>query len=369
MSSSSDRFRWGVIAAAAAILVYQLFIPPIVGLADQGDFGRVIARFGYGREDTSIVYANVEKTYVLDPKARVPGLEQACPEYVLVGAAVLLNLLISKDGKLDIVVMGLVHAVVFLAVFAWLLRATQAFFVHRLLWIAALLVLTDVGYAAYWNSFFAEPSSHILFLLLLAESILILREPQISTAQLCRWCAWAPGTGFYEILDSGAIGRRTTSATVGRFYLLHPLRIWRRAKRVLPIAFSLRPEWCGNFEREAGYPPGARSRAFSLWSVFHERLLARCGKLILLLLVAAPIVFLAAWIRFPSAPLRIEFAAALSLCCLIAFMVPALGDAWDTVKHMVLFNLLLDTGLICALGLICSRVTWSISSNSLLKSE
>ena len=32
------------------------------------------------------------------------------------------------------------------------------------LWVVGLIVLTDVGYAAYWNSFYAEPASCIFFL-------------------------------------------------------------------------------------------------------------------------------------------------------------------------------------------------------------
>ena len=348
MSSGPNRFRRGVLAAAAAILVYQLFVPPIVGLADQGDFGKMIGRFGYHKEDRSTsLWAYLDAKYVPDPNGREPRTEQATPEYALVGTAILLNHLVSKDGTLDIVVMGLVHAAAFLAVFAWLLRVTQPFFGHRILWLAALLALTDVGYAAYWNSFYSEPASHLLFLLLLAESIPILRGHRASGAQILRWClwgalwvdakssnfplalvlsplalrigwlnkarsvrnlailgsvaialsaavnmwnrpmslknattydaiflaivpeskdpgadltalgldpqlvkfsgkgAWSPDNGFDDIVKSGGLGSRVTSATVGRFYLSHPLRAWRHAKRILPVAFSLRPEWCG----------------------------------------------------------------------------------------------------------------------------
>jgi len=448
-----------VIAAAAGILAFQLFVPPIVGLADQGDFGKMIGRFGYHKEDRSAsLWAFVDRKYVAAPNARVPLMEQATPEYIFVGTAVLINKAVSKDGKLDIVVMGVVHAVVFLAVFAWLLRVTQPFSAHRLLWVFMLLALTDVGYTAYWNSFYAEPASHILFLLLLAESMPIFREERISDVQIARWSlwaalwvdakssnfplavvvaplalrlgwfgktrstkvlaalgaaaivisaavnmatrpkplqnatvydavflailpesknpaadltalgldpllvkfsgkgAWSPDNGFDDMVKSGALGGRITSASVGRFYLSHPLRAWRHAKRMVPVAFSLRPEWCGNFEQAAGLPPGARSRAFGLWSEFHQRYLSRWGKPILILLLIAPLILKLAWIRVPSARLQVEFGAALCLCCLIAFLVPVLGDAWDNVKHLSLFNLILDAGLISAVGLFWSWV-------------
>ena len=455
-SSRLARLRRSVWAAAAAIVVYQLFIPPIVGLSNQNDFQRVIGRFGYSQEDkaTPLWSAYVQAKYIPDGKWREPSVEQAGPEYLFVWSAILLNKLVSKDGKLDIMMMGLVHGAAFLAVFAWLLRATEGLAGGVFLWIAALLALTDVGYVAYWNSFYTEPSSHIFFLALLCESIGICRRGSASPGQLARWSVWAaawvdakssnfpvavvlaplalrmgwekrralavagavaiavagavnmwtrpkpmqaataydaifmailpeshtpaadlkalgldpaavrfsgsgawtPNTAIGDMVASGAIGKRVTSATVGLFYLSHPARIWRRTKAMLPVAFSLRPEWCGNFEQSAGFPPGARSRAFSLWSGFHERVLARGGKAIVLVLPIALIACIAAWFRTRRNRLRIEFCAALCTCCLIAFLVPVLGDAWDNVKHLVLFNLLLDTTLITGVGLLWAGI-------------
>ena len=43
---------------------------------------------------------------------------------------------------------------------------------------------------------------------------------------------------------------------------------------------------------------------------------------------------------------RAELAICLAACCLTAFCVAAFGDAWDSVKHQFLFNLLLDTCLV-----------------------
>src|ERR1039458_9836504 len=94
--------QMAVVAAAGAILAYQLFVPPIVGLADQGDFVRPIRRFGYGPlHHGSLEYVYVEPKYVPDPEARAPGWEQANSEYLFVGAALLLNKLVSRHGALD----------------------------------------------------------------------------------------------------------------------------------------------------------------------------------------------------------------------------------------------------------------------------
>jgi hypothetical protein len=117
----------------------------------------------------------------------------------------------------------------------------------------------------------------------------------------------------------------------------------------------LRPEWCGNFEQSAGRPPGTKSRGFSLWSSFHEQVLSPAGKVILVLLLTAPIMLAAAWVRFPERRLRLEFAVLLVLGALIALASAVYGEAWDNVKHMFLFNLLLDTGLVWLLATIWFR--------------
>jgi hypothetical protein len=460
------KLAWIVITVAAAILTYQLFIPPVVGLADQGDFARIIGTFGYAPEDRSATIAFVAQKYVPDSAARKPEWEQPSSEYLFVASAILLNKIISPDGKLDIIVIGAVHALAFLAAFARLLLVTKQYRASPVLWIIGLVALTDVGYAAYWNSFYAEPASCIFFLLLAAESIAICNSERVSPRQIALWSlwailfvmakaqneplgilltlfsmrlcwwtkeratrqlaflasaliaaatlfnivtiparvqwadaynhmflailpesrnpsadlkafglqpalaeysgtgAWSPGSAFQGMVESGLIGNQITHAAIARFYLQRPARIWRHAKILLPIAFSLRPEWCGNFERTAGHPPGARSAAFTLWSGFHQQVLRRIGKLILILLFFSPAFAVIAWIRLPEQRRHIELLALLSVSCLTAFLVAALGDAWDNVKHLFLFNLMLDACLIFAAGFIISpKSKGSPSSN------
>ena len=148
-----DMLPWAL-GAASGVLIYQVCLPPIVGLADQGDFAKISGHFGYGPEDKSpeLKYAFVERTYVPDPTYRQRDWEQWTSEYLFVGSALLLNKVVSKNGKLDIVVVGMVHMMVFLAAFARLLALTRSLRATPLWWIGALLVLTDGGYVAYWNS-------------------------------------------------------------------------------------------------------------------------------------------------------------------------------------------------------------------------
>jgi hypothetical protein len=448
-----------VLAAAGAILTYQLFIPPIVGLADQGDFIRTIGRFGYGPQHRgSLEYVYVEPTFIPDPRYRSTYWEQANSEYIFVGAALLLNKLVSKDGLLDITVAGFVHLLAFMAAFArllWVVRRDRA---YALLWIGALVALTDVGYAAYWNSFYAEPASCIFFLLLLAEAVEISRAGRTGLAGILRWSlwsvlwilakpqnapiglilgvftfrlgmwtqsktarlvalvggcalfgcaafnvstmpnvgrqantygmvfsgiladsknpaadlrvlgldpqlakyagtgAWSAGTDFPEVAASGVL-QRVNTFTVLRFYLLRPARMWRRLHRLLPTITYLRWHGYGNFEPSAGLPPSAQSRAFTLWSGFHEHVLPPVNQWIVFALAGWPLLAAGRWLRGRDIVLRrrLELIALLPVCCLAALFSAVYGDAFDAIKHMYLFNLLLDTCMLYA-----ASVGWNL---------
>jgi len=226
-----SRLYVAVLAAAAAALAWQLFIPPVTGLADQGDFVRTLFRFGYSpQHGRSLEYFFVEPKYVPDSHFRSPYWEQANSEYLFVGTAILLNKLLSKDGNLDITVAGIVHLLAFLAVFARLLWVTRRVRGHVLLWIAALIALTDAGYAVYFNSWYAEPASCFFFLLLLAEALEIARDTAITPARLVRWSLWA----FLWIFA------KPQNAPIGLLLGLFTLRLamWTHAWRTRAVAIA-----------------------------------------------------------------------------------------------------------------------------------
>ncbi len=404
----------------------------------------MLGRFGYS-VDESLRWAYVQPKFAPSSSSRLPAYEQAGSEYLFVATAVGLNRLVSRDGTLDIRLIGLVHLAAFLAAFAFLLKVTRP-----AVWIVALVIFTDVGYAAYWNSFYTEPASCIFLLLLLAESFLMLGRRVVEKAALARWClwaallvwakssnypvgillalfgvrlaffgkgtravgiagacaiaaitwvtmatrpvpmqfattynaifmgilpdskdragdlasmgldpkladysgtgAWTPRSAFGDLVNQ-RVSDRVTAGTVARFYLEHPGRIWTRAGDLMPQAFSLRPEWCGNFEKSAGRAAGAKTGSFTLWSFVHERVFGGMGRMLLIALGLIPVGLIGIWVRRPDQRLRIEFMGLLCACALIAFLTAALGDAWDNVKHLFLFNLLLDSVLISGVQL------------------
>jgi 4-amino-4-deoxy-L-arabinose transferase-like glycosyltransferase len=170
--------------AAAAIVGYQLFLPPVVGLADDGDFGRVIGPVGLKPAAPARPYGYVTVRYDVTP----PGLEsgdrssEALFARLARGAARLFS-----HGVLDIRAVGGLHALVFLTALALLLAGSRGWPGAAALVFAGLLVFffTDVGYASYLNSFYGAAAS-LLFLLVLAGCAVCLsadrRSAAVSTA-------------------------------------------------------------------------------------------------------------------------------------------------------------------------------------------
>jgi hypothetical protein len=433
------RMKWALLAAGA-IIGYQILCPPIIGIADQGDFRRVIGKFGYGPEQPAGYYEFVAGKYVRDPNYRLPDWEQASSEDLFVAAAVLAGKIASKDGTLDIRFIGVVHALAFLAALAWLLSATRSCRNRIWIWIGVLFITTDVAYVSYFNTFYAEPASYVACILLLAESIAISTKGA-SAARIVRWsfwaiflvlakpanapiglllaayairlgwpsklawagaaailsavafivftapspmmdvntydmvfsgvlpesktpaadavtlglepgsevlsgtAAWSTNSAFSAMRVSGMIGKKITSRTVLRFYLTRPARAWRHIRRDLQVAMLLRPP-LGNFVRSSGYPPVTQSSAFSIWSDFHQYVLLRFARFLFLLLPVPALIVMFQRFYKRQSRLEAELVALLALCCMTSFLTASFADAWETVKHMFLFNALLDACLL-----------------------
>jgi hypothetical protein len=160
--------------------------------------------------------------------------------------------------------------------------------------------------------------------------------------------------------------RGVSTFSVVRFYVSRPARLWRRLQQRLPMITRLR-YWYGNFEPSAGFPPATLSRAFNLWSGFHERVLPVFNKWIVFALTGWPLLAAWRWVREPDTlrRRRIELLTLLPICCLAALFSAVFGDAFDLVKHLYLFNLLLDTCLFYVAGVFVREL--SIASRRVRK--
>lgn len=166
------------VACAAILVSVALFVPPVIGMADNGDFYRV-------------TYAN--GLYFLEPASERPYLQYFIKDYGIaqyfvehseplftaqapfIRAAVSLDKLFTRDAVFDLRFLGGVTLALFLAAL-YLLVDAATYEVRGLpaYGCAALCVVifADTGYTAYFNSFYAEGLMYVFFLLTMACALL-----------------------------------------------------------------------------------------------------------------------------------------------------------------------------------------------------
>lgn len=160
--------------AVIAIVSWQLFFPPVLGLADNGDFARMMVHFDLthapgNRADQYFAY--VDRYYVIDAgKARTYALpDYLSSEMAFVGAACGASRLFG-NASFDLLWLGGVHVVALGAAIVLLVFSTKAFAsrLRAIAFVAGSIVFTDIAYIAYFNSFYSEPATLIFFLIVAA---------------------------------------------------------------------------------------------------------------------------------------------------------------------------------------------------------
>ncbi len=159
------------LTAAAVVLSLQLFVRPIVGLADNRDYERVMGYAGF--QHTTAVDAERYFLFLRSEYAVVePGWFRGgylSSETLLAFLARWAHRALRGQATFDLRLLAGIHAALFLLALAGILRACRDLTLTARIVAAALLVFvfTDVGYVAPFNSFYSQTAS-LLFLLLTA---------------------------------------------------------------------------------------------------------------------------------------------------------------------------------------------------------
>lgn len=166
---------------AAIISGILLFIPPIHGLADNGDFYRAMNSNGIYRLPTN--YSQF-LNYVI-PKFGIYQYynENSVPVFtsqaVIVKFAVFLNKLFYSKTIFDIRFLAIIYYVFFLGAI-YLLTKSLVFPYRRIRsYVVALLIVfifADSSFTLYFNSFFAEPGMYIVMLYSFSSILAISRD-------------------------------------------------------------------------------------------------------------------------------------------------------------------------------------------------
>jgi hypothetical protein len=152
--------------AFALNLVNQLLVEPVVGLANNADFYRIMDWTGLDYltdNPDELYYAHMIREFAIGEPAGEG--EYVTSELVFVRIAIFLDRLFTQDQIFSILSLGAVHMVAYTLVAVLVVFALQGY----ALWLRALaygllfFMFGDVGYVAYFNSLYSEPAS-LLFL-------------------------------------------------------------------------------------------------------------------------------------------------------------------------------------------------------------
>jgi hypothetical protein len=165
-----------VLAAAVFVLGWQLMLPPVVGVANNGDFGKLLGRYGLGAP-TGDEADFADTKYEFDSRYHYEsGFHSS--ESLLIGAALALNAVVTKDGSFDLRIMGLIHSLLLLTALSLFLPLLNPLpgWARIGFGLTALFFFGDVAYVSYLNSFYMDVSAFVFLLLSVVLYMRILRR-------------------------------------------------------------------------------------------------------------------------------------------------------------------------------------------------
>lgn len=166
-------------ACAALLMLFILFVPPYLGVGDDGNFTPVMQSVGLSYISENIaadsnayfnrVYAHAGYSAVSD------GPRMVNSQILLLRAAIVLDNLVTRDTFFDIRILALLYTLLFLPAFYLLIRQvclwTNRFFEGVIIGILGVFVFADIAYISYFNSLYPEALWFICILYAVSASL------------------------------------------------------------------------------------------------------------------------------------------------------------------------------------------------------
>ena len=144
--------RWVLFAAAVFAVGCQLLLPPVKGVADNGDWGKLLGWYALG---TDVAYQSIHTKLAYSERFRwTPDFHSS--EEAFIAAAVQVNRWISEESR-DVRVIGALHAIAYLAALWIFLRSVR----NPFLGLLAVALFCDFVYVGYLNSFYMDAAALI----------------------------------------------------------------------------------------------------------------------------------------------------------------------------------------------------------------
>lgn len=170
-------FKPPVVAVLILVLLsgYALFAPPMLGLADNGDFGRIMLPNGLRHErqrDSNDYFGYFNYSFdKLQYYNEVKGDKST--HSTIIKVAMGLDDLFTRDEKFDIRFLAIISLAVLAFGVYWLVEVVEKMLDNKAfrysVALVAVLIFGDIGYTVYFNSFFGESVAYPFFLLSIAS--------------------------------------------------------------------------------------------------------------------------------------------------------------------------------------------------------
>lgn len=237
-----------VLVILALAIVYQLFVDPIVGVADNRDFARLMDPAGLDYRSVTdyreCVFRFVETKFALVKPSSHRYLSSQRP---VLGAAKLLNGLVAKDDRFDLRCLGLCNFALYVVAVSVFLRAFRRMGMTIRLVVAAavLLMCTDVKWVAYFNSFYCESASLVFLFSTLGFALLCLQGQRRGPTAWLLWFGYL-GSAFAFWMAKSQNTSFAPCLALGAFYAFPCSNLrWRGVLRLLgAAAVPVGVVWC-----------------------------------------------------------------------------------------------------------------------------
>jgi hypothetical protein len=238
----SKFIRWDTLAllVGAGVLSFLLLVGPILGVADNGDFLRIMGSVGLSYMDPSEpfqerYYNFMHKQFAMS-KPGIGGYISS--EVIVVFLATLVGRLYNWH-LFDIRFLGALYSILLLGAFASLLqlKLLSSKTAKYSFTVVFLLIFFDVGYTAYFNSLFGEPMAFIFLLLTLAAALRLTEYKQPRTAWFVFFILSAIFMAASKIQNAPA--GIILALLAFRFLPLSSSKSWKRAGSALAVLLVL----------------------------------------------------------------------------------------------------------------------------------
>lgn len=183
---------WTAGIGSSILIVWLLMIPPVLGLADSGDFARVMGGAGIAPLDPNESYEDryfgFSHQYYGYGGYMLGGYFST--HVLLVTIAAWIGRIVSLD-HFDMRVLGCCYAALYIWAMALLIRSSPkadnrkaTLAVSAVLAACLVLIFGDIGYIVYFQSFFGEPYALIATLLTVGAVLALLASDKPSGAML-----------------------------------------------------------------------------------------------------------------------------------------------------------------------------------------